>query len=350
MSDPKFIPIVELVKARLREFYREPAIVFWVFVFPLLMALGLGVAFRSKPQPAPAIGVVKVVESPYTEKLAQSLLHSDRVTARVLSADAAEHELSTSQVELLVKLNDSGAQFRLDPQKDASESARLISDDVLQRAAGRKDALPVSTESVTEPGTRYIDWLIPGLIGMNLMGSSMWGVGYNLVVARKRRLLRRYAVTPMRRTHFLLSYFLSRALFLTLELSMLVGFGVLMFGTNIQGSLLAFVVVAVLGAASFAGISLIIGARLDNTETANGWMNFVQLPMYVLAGAFFPYQNFPEWMHAPIGFLPLAALNDGLRAIYNQGATMTAVLPQMAVLAAWGLIGFVVAVRSFRWQ
>lgn len=350
MTDPRFIPIVQLVKARLREFYREPAIVFWVFVFPLLMALGLGAAFRSKPQPVPHIAVVAQDESPGARALIEKLTASDRLNAEPLSRSVAEKKLARTEVDLLVEVANGSVHFRFDQKKETGPFARMVTDDVLQRAAGRVDRLKTSETKTSEPGTRYIDWLIPGLIGMNLMGSSMWGVGYNLVVARKRRLLRRYAVTPMRRTHFLLSYFLSRSFFLVMELSILVTFGALMFGTTIQGSYLAFVLVAYLGAASFAGISLMIGARLDNTETANGWMNFVQLPMYILAGAFFPYQNFPEFMHGPIRLLPLTALNNALRSIYNEGTGLLGVMPEMAVLALWGVAGFFVAVRSFRWQ
>ncbi len=350
MSD-RDSPLLELVKTRLREFYREPAIVFWVFVFPLLMAMGLGAAFRSKPPPVPKVAVVVAGEA--TEKttfLQNALVRSTRLEARTYPANDAREALARSRVDLVVTLTAEGANYTLDPTRETSPSARLFTDRVIQEAAGRTDPVATEVVEVTEPGSRYIDFLIPGLIGMNLMGSSMWGVGYNLVVARKRKLLRRYAVTPMRRHHFLLSYFLSRSLFLCLELTLLVTFGALVFGTKISGSLVAFVLAAIIGSAAFAGISLIIGGRLDNTETANGWMNFVQLPMYVLSGAFFPYQHFPDWMHPGIKLLPLTALNDALRAIYNEGANLLVVAPQVGILILWAAVGFTVAVRSFKWQ
>jgi ABC-2 type transport system permease protein len=222
--------------------------------------------------------------------------------------------------------------------------------DVLQRAAGRRDALELQEREVTQRGSRYIDFLLPGLLGLNLMGSSMWGIGYNLVMARKRRLLRRYAVTPMRRSHFLLSHFFARSIFLALEVMLLVAFGRLVFGTVVQGNLLTLLATAALGGASFAAIGLIIGSRLDNTEVANGWMNFVQLPMWILSGSFFSYERFPEALHLPIQLLPLTALNDALRAIYNDGAPLAACSFQLSVLAAWGVVGFAVALRTFRWQ
>lgn len=351
----RYSPLLELIKSRLREFYREPGIVFWVFVFPLLMAMGLGVAFRSKPPASPKVAIVlgKTATEADAARIttwSNELVVSPRIQATRKSEKDAKFELARSRVDVVVTLDERGATYTFDPQKETSLPARMIVDEVLQTAAGRSNLVTTQDRTVTEPGSRYIDFLIPGLLGMNLMGSSMWGVGYNLVVARKRKLLRRYAVTPMRRPHFLLSYFLNRSLFLTLELSVLVAFGVLVFGTKLSGSWSAFVLTSVLGAAAFAGISLIIGGQLDNTETANGWMNFVQLPMYVLSGAFFPYEHFPSWMHPAIQCLPLTALNDALRAVYNEGGTLLTIMPQMGVLSAWGLLGFGIAVRTFKWQ
>jgi ABC-type multidrug transport system permease subunit len=197
--------------------------------------------------------------------------------------------------------------------------------------------LRIDQQQVSEKGSRYVDFLVPGLIGLNLMGSSMWGIGFNLVLARKRKLLRRYAVTPMRRGHFLLSYFFSRSLFLVMELAVLIGFGKLIFGTTIQGSFPALIVASVLGASAFAAIGFLIGARLTSTEVAGGWMNFVQLPMWLLSGSFFSYERFPEWLQLPIKLLPLTAANDAIRRVYNEAGTLSK-------------LGFAIALRAFRWQ
>jgi ABC-type multidrug transport system permease subunit len=154
----------------------------------------------------------------------------------------------------------------------------------------------------------------------------------------------------MRRSHFLLSYFFSRVLFLGLELAVLLGFGALVFGTVVRGSYATVALLAFLGAAAFASVSLVIGARIDSTDVANGWINFVQLPMWVLSGAFFSYERFPEWLHAPIRLLPLTAVVDAIRAVSNSGATLLGVASEVAVLAAWSGVGFAVALRTFRWQ
>jgi len=339
-------PLWELTKTRLREFVREKGFIFWVFIFPLLMAIGLGLAFRSRPPDLPRIAVV----SGGSAAGERALLDSPRVRAEVAPIEQARRDIVTGKVDLLVDLSQKTPRFELDPTAERASRARLVVDDLLQRAAGRTDRLRVSETEIAEPGSRYIDFLLPGLIGLNVMGSSMWGVGYSLVVARKRRLLRRYAVTPMRRSHFLLSYFFSRSIFLGLELGLLLAFGALVFGTVVRGSYAGMVLVSVVGAAAFAGISLLIGARVDNTETANGWMNFAQLPMWVLSGAFFSYERFPEWLHPVIQALPLTALVDSLRAIANEGATLWTCWSQLAVLAAWSLTGFLIALRTFRWQ
>jgi ABC-2 type transport system permease protein len=338
--------LLELTKTRLREFVREKGILFWVFAFPLLMAIGLGVAFRDKPVEPPRVAVVGGKDVPE----AQALLASKEVRAERLSRTEAAKALKRAKIDLIVDWSKDRPVLRYDTTADKAPLARAITTDVLERAAGRRDRLHVTAKPVTRPGSRYVDFLIPGLIGMNLMGTSMWGVGYNLVIARKRRLLRRYAVTPMRRGDFLLSYFASRCLFLIVELSVLITFGWLTFGTRVQGNLLLVPAVALLGASAFAAISLVIGARVENTESANGWMNFVQLPMWVLSGAFFSYERFPEVLHEPIRWLPLTALCDALRVVYGGEASLGTLGHEVAVLTLWSVLGYVIAARTFRWQ
>lgn len=349
MSEPGApSPLEELIKARIREFLREPGYVFWVFGFPLLMAIGLGLAFRSKAPEPPRIAITEAV-APETVR---SLTSSKRLHTERLDRGEAERALARTKVDLVVDQPGPGQPvvLKLDTAQEKSLLARVITEDVLQRAAGRQDLLKIDEQPVSEKGSRYVDFLLPGLIGLNLMGSSMWGIGFNLVLARKRKLLRRYAVTPMRRSHFLLSYFFSRSMFLVMELLVLIGFGKLVFGTQIQGSFPALIIASVFGAAAFAAIGFLIGARLSSTEVAGGWMNFVQLPMWLLSGSFFSYERFPEWLQLPIRLLPLTAANDSIRRIYNEAGTLSSVGFELAVLTAWSIIGFAVALRIFRWQ
>jgi ABC-2 type transport system permease protein len=346
--DRRFIPeaLVELTKTRLREFLREKGALFWVFLFPILMAMGLGLAFRAKPTDQPRAAVVGA-EGAY---LVDAVVTSRLLLATKRSEAEALRDLAQSKVDVVVKIDAERVAYFYDKMQDKGAWARSAADTVVQRAAGRTDPIVTRDMTITEVGSRYVDYLIPGLIGMNLMGTSMWGVGYNLVLARKRKLLRRYAVTPMHRGQFLLSYFLSRSFFLVVEVGLLVTFGRLVFGTVVQGSYLLLAMVAFVGTASFGGISLLVGARVENTETANGWMNLVQLPMWVLSGTFFSYERFPEWLQLPIRLLPLTALVDALREICNHRAGLFQIGFELMVMATWGIVGYVVALRSFRWQ
>jgi ABC-2 type transport system permease protein len=346
-------PLWELTKARLREFVREKGTIFWVFGFPLLMAIALGLAFRSSPPERPRVALVSspaLAPESVQARSMRALLDSPRLQAESMSREQAQRQLARAKVDLVVDWDGERPVYRFDPLQQRSALARSFAADVQERALGRQDRLSIAEAPVSERGTRYIDFLLPGLIGMNLMGSSMWGVGYSLVVARKRRLLRRYAVTPMRHSHFLLSYFLSRSFFLLIELAVLVTFGWLAFGVTVRGSTALLVLVAFTGAAAFAGLGLLIGARVENTEAASGWMNFVQLPMWMLSGTFFSYERFPEWLQTPARLLPLTALNDALRGVFNDGSSLWDLRQPYLVLGAWCVVSFVASARLFRWQ
>ena len=346
-------PLVELTRARILEFLREPEAVFWVFVFPVLLAFALGIAFRAKPPERTRVAVLAgTAASARVVALLEGAAHLEVLA--MPAAEAAE-ALRKGRVDVAVEVDaaDGGVPsvtYRFDPTRTESRAARLSVDDALQRALGRGDAATVREESVVESGSRYVDFLIPGLVGLNLMGSGMWGLGFSVVVARTRKLLKRFAATPMRRTDYLLSYALSRLLFLVLEVAAVVVFGVVAFDVAVRGSLVSLAAVALLGAAAFSGLGLLIAARTKTIEAASGWMNLVQLPMWLLSGSFFSYERFPEAVQPAIRALPLTALNDALRAVMNDGAPLLASWPELAVLLAWGGVSFVVAVKIFRWQ
>jgi ABC-type multidrug transport system permease subunit len=228
--------------------------------------------------------------------------------------------------------------------------ARLRADDALERGLGRKDLAEIREEKVIEPGARYIDFLIPGLIGLNLMGSGMWGIGFAVVQARTKKLLKRFAATPMRRSHYLLSFMLSRLVFLVPEVAALVGFGWIVFQVEVRGSLIALTVVSLLGSFTFAGLGLLLAARTKTIEAVSGWMNFVMLPMWLLSGTFFSYSRFPEFLQPAIRALPLTALNDALRAVMNEGLALSQSWLEILVLCFWAGVSFVLALRLFRWQ
>lgn len=344
-------PLVELTRARLLEFVREPEAVFWVFMFPVLLAVALGIAFRAKP--ADSVRIAVIAHAPGRERLAELLAHAPRVSVAVLDERAAAAALQAGNVDLVLDAAVAAplrVTYRFDPTRPEARAARLAVDDALQRALGRSDPVVVRDEYVSEPGGRYIDFLIPGLVGLNLMGSGMWGLGFAVVQARTRKLLKRFAATPMRRSHYLLSFFLSRLAWLVLEVAAVVGAGWALFGVAVRGSVWALAMVALLGAMAFAGLGLLVAARPRTIEGVSGWMNFVQLPMWLLSGTFFSYARFPTAVQPLIRALPLTALNDSLRAVINQGAPLHACGVEIAVLVAWGGASFALSLRLFRWQ
>ncbi len=339
-------PLFQLALARMREFYREPEAVFWVFGFPIVLAFALGLAFRNT---GPGKLQVGVAAGPGDSALVAVLDSSPRLVATVLDSATARTRLRTGRIALLVVPGDPLV-YRYDTTRTESGLARLQVDQVVQRARGRKDVAAVRDDRVVAPGSRYIDFLIPGLLGMNLLGSGIWGVGFSVVQARQKKLLKRYMATPMKRSHYLLSFILSRLVFLIVEIGLLVGFGWLMFGVAVRGSLATLGGVAIVGAFAFAGLGLLVASRARTIEGVSGLMNLVMLPMWILSGTFFSYSRFPDAMIPFVKALPLTALNDALRAIMIDGAALATLSAPLAIVIAWGAVSFVIALRIFRWR
>jgi len=345
-----FHPLVELTTMRVREFLREREAVFWVFVFPVLMTFALGIAFRNTAPDKTFVAIEGDSQSANISALANVLSHSAEVSAIVLSPDEATRALRSGKVSIVVTPAGNSYSLRFDPTRPESRTAKLIVDDVLQRAKGRNDVVTVAEEKVTETGARYVDFLVPGLIGMNLMGSGLWGLGFTIVIARSRKLLKRFAATPMRRSHYLLSFMLSRLIFLLLEVAAVVVFAWLAFGFTVRGSWLSVSLITLLGGFTFSGIGLLVAARPTTIEGVSGLMNFIMLPMWLLSGTFFSSERFPQVFQPFIKALPLTALNTLLRSVMNEGATLWSNWMNVSILLFWLLISFVVALKIFRWQ
>lgn len=358
MNDKIMNPLVELTIARLKETFREPEVLFWIFIFPILLAVALGVAFREKPADKMRIAIER---SEVAERISTLLSARKGVEPVVLDDKEANTQLRKGKVDLIIGI-DKGADasrrdstlgnlvFTYDKTRSASEIARLASQDAIERGLGRKDLVSIRDNLVETPGSRYIDFLIPGMIGMNLMGSGMWGVGFAMVLARTRRLLKRLAATPMRRSHYLLGFMLSRMIFLVPEVAVLVAVGWIVFNVKVYGTIFDLTVVSIFGSMTFVGMGTLVASRSKTIEAASGWINLIMMPMYVLSGAFFSYERFPAFAIPIIRALPLTALNDALRAVMNDGKPLWAIWLELAVLTIWGLGSFVVALKIFRWQ
>ena len=342
--------MVQLTLVRFREFIREPEAVFWTFIFPILLAAGLGIAFRQRGPDKVQVGVVSGTAG--SAGVVQSLARDSTLVVAMYDDSSAARALRTGRVALLVVPGSAKDSVRYVYDRGRSEavSARLMVDRAVQTGAGRVDAVRATDTYVTEAGSRYIDFLIPGLLGMNLMGSSIWGLGFSIVTARSKKLLKRLMATPMSRVQYLLSYLCSRLVFLILEVVTLVGFGHWAFGVPLRGSLATLFLISLLAAVSFGGLGLLTASRARTTEAVSGIMNFIMLPMWIFSGVFFSSANFPRAIQPFIKLLPLTAVNDALRANMLEGASFAAVTPQMLVIIVWGVVTFFAALKLFRWR
>jgi ABC-2 type transport system permease protein len=349
----KYSPILEMTLARLREFYREPAAVFWVYGFPLLLALGLGYAFANRPVESITVDVVTdSSEGLYAaEAIAAKLQADPRLKVKPQTLAAAMERLRIGKTGLVITpvATPPKLEYTIDPNRPDSVLAKAATETTLLRAADPNLPTPKTTE-YAERGGRYIDFLFPGLIGANLMGGGLFGVGFVVVDMRVRKLLKRFLATPMNRRDFLISLMLSRFAFTVAEIGILLFAAWLFFGITVRGSFLLLVAVIVLGAYAFTGIGLLVASRAKTIETVSGLMNAVMLPMYITSGVFFSTNVFPDEAQPFLNLIPLTAVNNALRAVINEGAGLESIAAPAGIMLAWGTLGFVIALRIFRWK
>lgn len=337
-------PLLELTVGRFREFLREPEALFWVFVFPILLAAGLGIAFRNRP--AEVLEVAAVSQQIAASIGAEKLLH-----VQTLSQADGERALRDGKVALLAVPGPNGSVvYRYDDTNPEGRIARMLSDRAVQKAAGRVDPVAANDQISRDPGSRYIDFLVPGLLGMNLMGGAIWSMGFAIVDARRRKLMKLLVATPMPRAYYLLSFVLSRLVLVVIEMTVLIVFAALTFDVPVRGSVLLLGFICIWGSLAFGAIALLISSRARTIEAASGLMNFVMVPMWILSGVFFSSQRFPDLVQPFIKALPLTALIDALRLNMLQGASVVQLAPQLGVLGAWMVLSFGLAMKLFRWR
>jgi ABC-type polysaccharide/polyol phosphate export permease len=336
-------PLAQLTLVRFREFIREPEALFWVFIFPIILAAGLGIAFRNRPAE-----VIRIV-TPEAE-LARALGAEKRLDVKQAAPADAEEQMRAGKAALEVLAANHAVTYRYDDTNPDGRTARQLADAAIQRAAGRADPVAVSDSLVREPGSRYIDFLVPGLLGMNLMGSAIWGMGFAIVDARRKKLIKRLIATPMPRRYYLMSFVFSRLSLLVVEVMAVLGFGALVFGVPARGPLVVLAGLCVLGSLSFSSLGLLIASRVRTIEAASGLMNAVMMPMWVVSGVFFSSQRFPDVVQPLIKALPLTAVIDALRINMLQGGGLAQVAPEVAVLAGWMVVCFPLALKLFRWK
>ncbi|QNI33579.1 ABC transporter permease [Alloacidobacterium dinghuense] len=343
MNKLQLSSLYQLTMVRFLLFLREPEAIFWIFIFPILLAVGLGIAFRNRPADVLQVGAT-------TTLLTQALNADKGLTAKIMNQAEGTQELATGNILLLAIQTPDGVTYKYDDTNPDARTARLVADRAVQSAAGRHEAVHAENQLVHETGARYIDFVVPGLLGMNLMGSAIWGLGFSVVEARQKKLLKRLVASPMPRWQYLAAYLLSRLVMLVIEVVAFLGFARLVFGVPFRGSMWQLAFLCILTSLSFSALGLLIASRARTMEAASGLMNLVMLPMWILSGVFFSASRFPAVIQPVVRALPLTAAIDALRGNMLQGIGLAQLMAPVAILLTWLVLPFVVALRIFRWR
>jgi ABC-type multidrug transport system permease subunit len=343
MNKLRLSSLFQLTLTRFLLIVREPEAIFWIFIFPILLAVGLGIAFRNRPADVLPVGAT-------TAQLVQALAADKGLKAEAMDEAAGMHALATGSIVLLAVERADGVVYRYDDTNPDARAARLLADRALEIAAGRRDPLQAENQIVHETGSRYIDFVVPGLLGMNLMGSAMWGLGFAIVEARQKKLLKRMVASPMPRWQYLAAFMLSRMAMLVIEVLVFLGFARLFFGVPFRGPLWELGLLCVLTLLAFSGLGLLVASRARTIEAVSGLMNLVMLPMWILSGVFFSATRFPAVIQPLVQALPLTAAIDAMRGNMLQGMGLGQMMAPVGILLVWFVAPFAVSIRIFRWR
>ena len=343
MNKLELSSLYQLTMVRFRLFLREPEAIFWIFIFPILLAVGLGIAFRNRPADVLLVGAT-------TPQLTQALAADKGLTAVTMDEADGTHALATGNILLLAIQRPDGVAYKYDDTNPDARTARLLADRAVQTAAGRHDAVRADNELIHETGARYIDFVVPGLLGMNLMGSAMWGLGFSIVEARQKKLLKRLVASPMPRWQYLASFLLSRLAMLIIEVVAFLAFTRLVFGVPFRGSLAELGLLCLMTSMAFSALGLLVASRAKTMEAVSGLMNLVMLPMWILSGVFFSASRFPAVIQPVVRALPLTAAIDAMRGNMLQGLNLGQEIAPVAILLAWFVVPFAISLRIFRWK
>ena len=342
-------PLINLILAQFREFWREPSVLFWGLAFPILLAGVLGLAFLN--QPGDETNVVAITnyhdDGLISKNQFKQLADTSRFAFHYLEHDVAMQKIRTGEIYLIIEYVDQTLRFLYDPTNSEAKTAFLSLQNLI--FSRNEPVEQFKTAYITTHGNRYIDFLIPGLIAMGIMNSCLWGIGWNLIDLRIKKLLRRMIATPMRKSTFLFAQIISRAVLVLIEAVAIFLFANLLFGVEINGGIFAFVVVFLSGTFAFSGLAILISSRARHSQVGNGIINAVTLPLIILSGIFFSIENFPEWAINIVQFLPLTLLANALRAVFNQGADFFTVISESLFLVIFGILFFISGIRIYKW-
>lgn len=363
-------PIVQLILIQLREFYREPGILFWAFVFPIAMAWGLGIAFTHKIEQKRNIAFIECTAQPDTQfrkilnrfsKTDTALVNGIKYSIRIgndkigytnfrfmpATWENARKHLKSGSILLIIEEKEGKLLYHYDPFSSEAQLTYMQLSSFINKGSSIESEAEI--RPLTQKGSRYIDFLIPGLIAMDLMMSTLWGISYSLIEKRSKKLLRRMVATPMKKSSFLFAQLIARLILNIFEALILFVFANYYFGFTLEGKFVTLVILYLSGMLCFTGISILLSSRTSNTYVGNGLINAIVMPMTVLSGIFFSYHNFPDVVLPYIQAFPLTMLADGLRGIFIEGTGLKEIILPSLVLSGIGITTFITGLKIYKW-
>jgi ABC-type multidrug transport system permease subunit len=360
-------PLFNLILVHFKEFRRDPEVLVWGMLFPIALAWLLGIAFTHQGGLPRPVGLV--AESSQSAELLEDWHFKPFVAGQALPLSSKEKPLASlhprfkfvvyanSQAamqavkrgEIALYLESSPKQetplYHFDPQNADAQLTYLL----LERINHGTTAFIEPVQPLTSVGSRYIDFLIPGLIAMGIMNSSIWGTGWSLIERRMQKLLKRMIATPMPPSAFFFSYFFTRLLLTLIEVLILFAFSALSFHVQMQGSVAAFLLVFLSASFAFFGLTILSASRTASSEVGNGLLNAVSFPMVILSGIFFSYHSLPAWTIPVVRVLPLTLAADTLRMVFIEGAGLRQVLVPCLQMSLFGIVFLTIGRKLFKW-
>jgi ABC-2 type transport system permease protein len=326
-----------ILVARNKEFLRDRAALAWNLIFPFLVVFGFAYMFTVDEQDVFKVGVTEALEHPFTEtKHVQFVRLSDH--------DRALGKLRRHQLDMVLA---GGASPRY--WINSTSPKGYLLERILWGTAGVDGPRPLK-EVVEGREIRYVDWLMPGLLGMNMMFSCLFGVGYVIIRYRKNGVLRRFKATPVTAFEFISAQVGSRMLLVLAVTAIIYAGGYLVVGFQMLGSYGTLLLIFALGATSLISCGLLVASRTASEELGGGLLNLASWPMMFMSEVWFSLEGSPEWVRAAANAFPLTHVTRAARAVMNEGATFVEVLPELSVLAAM-TVGFgVLGSWFFRWE
>ncbi|SDI60004.1 ABC-2 type transport system permease protein [Ferrimonas sediminum] len=324
--------LLALIHARNLEFVRDRSALGWSLMFPLMLIIGFGVAFSDTDRPEYKLGVLGAPAylAPLQQtRYLQLIPYEDEALAR--------SKVGRHQLDLL--LTEGGYVVNPDSVKG------YLAERIVLGVVG-----PLASTQEQGQAVRYIDWLMPGIIGMNMMFSGLYGVGYVIIRYRKNGVLKRYQATPMKPWIFILSQICSRMLMMMATATLVFVACSWMFSIAIVGSLLLLLITALLGALALVSVGLLVACRTRSEEFGNGVLNLIAWPMMFLSGVWFSLEGTAEWIQSLARLLPLSHLNAASRAIIIDGAGVATLWPHWLALAAISVVAIAIGAKGFRWN